>query len=249
MAFSLTVPRRRREEFWCHVVNRAHQNQARTSKEGSPFFGDDKGTWGKESASGFGLVPPRLPSPLPLLPCALVSFSSSHAHRFLICASRRRKPWDIVSSVAFWWFDSVLVCSCLLWWLHLIGWKRFDFVWHACAGGMVRMSVVHSCVYYFAQGQAEHANGSEAAAELATATGAARASDVCALLHGRGTVLCRTGVRRVLRWALPARAVAATPRSCRRSTFVNQKKLVTWDSIVFLSTVDQVASICVFRLY
>lgn len=35
----------------------------------------------------------------------------------------------------------------------------------------MRMSVVHSCVYYFAQGQAEHANGGEAAAELATATG------------------------------------------------------------------------------
>nr|BAC07100.1 hypothetical protein [Oryza sativa Japonica Group]BAD30443.1 hypothetical protein [Oryza sativa Japonica Group] len=50
---------------------------------------------------------------------------------------------------------------------------------------MVWMLVAHSRVYYFAQGQAEHANGGEAAAELATATGAARASDVCALLHGR----------------------------------------------------------------
>ncbi|GKV34133.1 hypothetical protein SLEP1_g42546 [Rubroshorea leprosula] len=32
-------------------------------------------------------------------------------------------------------------------------------LWHACAGGMVQMPAVHSKVYYFPQGHAEHANG------------------------------------------------------------------------------------------
>jgi hypothetical protein len=32
-------------------------------------------------------------------------------------------------------------------------------LWHACAGGMVQMPSVHSKVYYFAQGHAEHAQG------------------------------------------------------------------------------------------
>ncbi|RZC76339.1 hypothetical protein C5167_002798 [Papaver somniferum] len=32
-------------------------------------------------------------------------------------------------------------------------------LWHACAGGMVQMPQVNSKVYYFPQGQAEHANG------------------------------------------------------------------------------------------
>ncbi|KAJ4978508.1 hypothetical protein NE237_009288 [Protea cynaroides] len=32
-------------------------------------------------------------------------------------------------------------------------------LWHACAGGMVQMPPVNSKVYYFPQGQAEHANG------------------------------------------------------------------------------------------
>ncbi|AQK66414.1 Auxin response factor 16 [Zea mays] len=32
-------------------------------------------------------------------------------------------------------------------------------LWHACAGGMVQMPAVHSKVYYFPQGHAEHAQG------------------------------------------------------------------------------------------
>ncbi|XP_072988789.1 auxin response factor 18-like [Typha latifolia] len=32
-------------------------------------------------------------------------------------------------------------------------------LWHACAGGMVQMPAVHSKVYYFPQGHAEHAHG------------------------------------------------------------------------------------------
>ncbi|XP_072961256.1 auxin response factor 18-like [Typha angustifolia] len=32
-------------------------------------------------------------------------------------------------------------------------------LWHACAGGMVQMPAVHSTVYYFPQGHAEHAQG------------------------------------------------------------------------------------------
>lgn len=32
-------------------------------------------------------------------------------------------------------------------------------LWHACAGGMVQMPAVHSRVYYFPQGHAEHSNG------------------------------------------------------------------------------------------
>jgi hypothetical protein len=39
-------------------------------------------------------------------------------------------------------------------------------LWHACAGGMVQMPPVRSRVYYFPQGHAEHAQGSDLAAAV-----------------------------------------------------------------------------------
>lgn len=83
MAFSLTVPCWHGEGFWRHAVNRAHQNEARVSKEGSPFSGDNEGACGRESttqpccgASGFSLVSPRALSPLTFLPARAVDYMS-----------------------------------------------------------------------------------------------------------------------------------------------------------------------------
>nr|KYP70878.1 Auxin response factor 18 [Cajanus cajan] len=101
-------------------------------------------------------------------------------------------------------------------------------LWHACAGGMVQMPVVNAKVFYFPQGHAEHACGPV---------------DFRAYPKIPPFIQCRVGAIKYM--ADPETDEVDKPPSFAKtltqsdanngwSTFVNQKKLVAGDSIVFL---------------
>ncbi|KAE8661042.1 dihydrofolate reductase-like isoform X1 [Hibiscus syriacus] len=93
-------------------------------------------------------------------------------------------------------------------------------LWHACAGGMVQMPSVNSRVFYFPQGHAEHACGPV---------------DLRNCPRIPPYILCRVAA---VKFMADPDTDEGTPRrhllTTGWSNFVNHKKLVAGDSIVFL---------------
>ncbi|CBI16322.3 unnamed protein product, partial [Vitis vinifera] len=112
-------------------------------------------------------------------------------------------------------------------------------LWHACAGGMVQMPLVSSKVFYFPQGHAEHAhtNVDFAAAPRIPALVLCRVAAVKFMADPETdeTVIAKDVHGEIWKFRHIYRG---TPRrhllTTGWSTFVNQKKLVAGDSIVFL---------------